>query len=65
MKIEIEVTEEQLKSVMYEGQLLTFLAENLKLKFPSAWQHIYDQGYSQAEQEASDYYDQGCGCGCC
>ncbi len=65
MKIEIEVTEEQLKSVQFEGQLLTFLSENLKLKFHSVWTHIYNRGYDQAQQEADEYNEQNYGCGCC
>ena len=49
MKIQIEVTQEQLLQIQVEGQLLDYLESDLKVKFPSLWSHIYQKGYAIAE----------------
>ena len=66
MKIQIEVTQEQLQQIQVEGQLLDYLESDLRVKFPSLWSHIYDKGHHQATAEAEGYCDHNdCGCECC
>jgi len=64
MKIEIEVTDEQLKQIQSEGQLLSYLEDNLKLRFPSLWSHIYEKGHVAGEDHYNDQVEPF-PCGCC
>ena len=64
MKIVIEVTDEQLKEVECEQDLLNKLEADLRVKFNSLLEHIYNQGHNQGIAEADDYYDHA-NCGCC